>query len=305
MNHEPLHPLDPRRRKGETDGQSRPRKNVKKFAGHKGAKPTKPARPMKRRRRPAAKGLGPPAGTVRIQKVLAQAGVASRRSCEELVLDGRVTVNGQVVTELPIFVRLGADRVALDGQPISIRPEEPVYLLLNKPRGVVCTSSDPAGRPRAIDLVPGVEQRVFPVGRLETESTGIILMTNDGELANRITHPRYGVEKTYVVEVIGPMEPAALEQLKVSSYMDGRKLSGAAVKVIRRSRESTLIEVRLREGPNREVRRILARLGYKVRSLRRVAIGPVTDRGVKTGNYRVLSKQEVELLRKASSPAKQ
>ena len=301
MSREPLHPLDPRRRKAAEGESSQPRKSRGAQPKRPGAKPSGPPR-YRRRKRAAAGGEGPPPGTVRIQKVLAQAGFASRRACEEMVLEGRVTVNDQVVKELPVFVRIGVDRVALDGRPISIRAERPVYLLLNKPRGVVCTSSDPAGRPRAIDLVADVEVRVFPVGRLETESTGVILMTNDGELANRITHPRYGVEKTYIVEVIGSIAPEAIDQLKGGGYMDGKRIAGAAVKVIRRSRESTLIEVRLREGPNREVRRVLARLGYKVRSLRRVAIGPLTDRGVKTGNYRVLKENEVEALRKASAP---
>jgi 23S rRNA pseudouridine2605 synthase len=293
--------LDPRRR-GQAEHQPSPAKKDRAAERKRaGAKPSGPRRQKRRKRAPAIAG-GPPAGTVRIQKVLAQAGIASRRACEQLVLEGRVMVNDQVVAALPVFVRPGVDRVAIDGRPIRIRAERPIYLLLNKPRGVVCTNSDPAGRPLAVDLVADVGQRVFPVGRLETESTGIILMTNDGELANRITHPRYGVEKAYVVEVIGPVQADALEQLKRGGYMDGRRIGGAAVKVIRRSRESTLIEVRLREGPNREVRRLLARLGYKVRSLRRVAIGPITDRGVKTGRYRVLDEAEVEALRKAASP---
>ncbi len=175
--------------------------------------------------------------------------MASRRACEELVLEGRVAVNDEVVKSLPIFVRPGVDHVSLDGRPISIRREKLVYLLLNKPRGVVCTSSDPAGRPRAIDLVANVPQRVFPVGRLETESTGIIIMTNDGELANRITHPRYGVEKTYVVEIIGSMDPAALEKLKEGRYLEGRRTAPVAVKVIRRSRENTLLELRCAKAP--------------------------------------------------------
>lgn len=301
MSREPLHPLDRRRRAGKDESPG-PRRSGKPRGQGKGrARPGKP-----RRRRPAAApGQGPPPGTVRIQKLLAQAGLASRRACEEIVLEGRVTVNGQVVRDLPVFVRPGLDRVAIDGKPIAARRERPVYILLNKPKGVVSTNADPAGRPRVIDLVAHVAQRVFPVGRLDADSTGLILLTNDGDLANRLTHPRYGVEKTYVVEIGSPVQADALEQLKGGSHVDGRRTAGAVVSVLRRSRERTLLEVRLREGPNREVRRVLARLGYKVLSLRRVGIGPLTDRGIKTGRCRMLEPAEVEALRRAASPPKQ
>ncbi len=289
MAREPVHPLDKARKKkpaGPKQGPTRP------TAG-------KPKRPKRRRgRQPDS---GPPEGTVRIQKFLAASGVDSRRACEELVAEGRVRVNGRVVRELPAFVTPDADRVEVDG--VTVRPSkapEPVYILLNKPKGVVCTNKDPAGRPRAIDLVPDAPTRVFPVGRLDADSTGIILLTNDGDLANRLTHPRYGLTKTYVVEVDGAVAGDAIEKLKRGLYLDGKRTAGAAVKVLRRHATRTLLEVKLTEGRNREIRRTLARLNYKVRALRRTAIGPVTDRGIKTGNSRPLTPKEVAALKRAT-----
>ncbi len=238
---------------------------------------------------------------VRVQKVLAEAGVASRRACEELVLEGRVRVNRKVVATLPFFVEIDKDLVTVDGKNIRKNDAKKVYILVNKPKGVVSTNSDPAGRPRVVDMVKGVDARLFPVGRLDIDSTGLILLTNDGELANRLTHPRYGVEKTYVVEVDGRMTGDALEKLKSGMYLDGKRTARVSVKVLRRNATRTLLEVRLREGRNREIRRLIARLEYKVRSLRRVAIGGVTDRGVKTGNHRTLKAAEVRALEGGSA----
>ena len=292
MAREPAHPLDKSFKK---KGPS-PKKGPK--------RPTSGGAKRPKRRRTAKKAdSGPPEGTVRIQKFLAGAGIDSRRACEDLVAEGRVRVNGRVVQALPVFVKPGADRVEVDG--VAVRPPktaEPVYVLLNKPKGVVCTNKDPAGRPRAIDLVPDVPTRVFPVGRLDADSTGIILLTNDGDLANRMTHPRYGLTKTYVVEVDGAVAGDDIEKLKKGVYLDGKRTGGAAVKVLRRHATRTLLEVKLKEGRNREIRRMLARLNHKVRALRRTAIGPVTDRGIKTGNHRPLTPKEVAALRRATRP---
>ncbi|MFW6146575.1 MAG: pseudouridine synthase [Planctomycetota bacterium] len=289
MARDPVHPLDKSRKKksaGATKGPKRPTSGT-------------PKRP-KRRRRAKSPDSGPPAGTVRIQKFLAGAGVDSRRACEELVAEGRVRVNGRVVDTLPVFVTPDADKVEVDG--VTVRPSKapaPVYILLNKPKGVVCTNKDPAGRPRAIDLVEA-PARVFPVGRLDVDSTGLVLLTNDGELANRITHPRYGLTKTYVVEVDGAVAGDDIEKLKRGVHLDGKRTGGAGVKVLRRHATRTLLEVKLTEGRNREIRRILARLKHKVRALRRTAIGPITDRGIKTGNSRPLKPKEVAALKRAT-----
>ena len=235
----------------------------------------------------------------RIQKALSAAGVASRRSSEELVAEGRVSVNGQVVTELPVFVDLSADDVRVDGQRIRAHRGGPkIYFLLNKPKGVVCTQSDPQGRPRAVDLLPDLPQRIYCVGRLDVDSTGLILLTNDGDLTERLTHPRYGIMKHYEVEVDGRVEPEALDRLKGGMYIDGKKTQRTAVRVIDRGKR-TVLQLGLSEGRNREIRRMLTRLGHKVRRLKRTAIGPVTDRGLGVGHWRELSKKEVALLRKA------
>lgn len=240
-------------------------------------------------------------GRQRIQKVLSRAGVASRRACEQMILDGRITVNGELVLELPCFVDPEADEVRVDGRPVRKRPERPVYYLLNKPRGVICTQSDPRGRPRAVDLIPEIPQRVFCVGRLDVDSTGLVLLTNDGTLTQRLTHPRFGVEKTYVVTVDGQLGPEQIERIKKGAWLDGRRTGGAAVKVLRKRRDSSLLELRLREGRNREVRRILAGLGCKVRRLKRTAIDGITDRGLGIGRYRRLKGGELDRLRRAGA----
>ena len=236
-------------------------------------------------------------GKRRIQKVLAEAGVASRRAIEEMVLEGRITVNGELVSRLPCFVDLDEDDVRADGKHIrSHRTSQRVYFLVNKPRGVVCTQSDPAGRPRAVDLLPPRPQRLYPVGRLDVESTGLLILTNDGDLTEYLTHPRHGVIKTYVVEVEGPMGGEQIDVLKKGVYLEGKRTQGAKVKVLRRGIKRTLLELRLSEGRNREVRRMLARLGVKVKRLKRTAIGPITDRGLKIGSARELSRSEVRRL---------
>lgn len=299
MTAEPLHPLDPRRKAASAKPAA---KSAGKAARPKPARGGRPAAQAGKRTKPRPRrtDLGPPPGKVRIQKVLAEAGVASRRACEELVLEGRVSVNGRPVKGLPCFVDPEIDEIVLDGQTVRRATGAKTYVLLNKPRGVVCTNADPAGRPRAVDLVADVGVRVFPVGRLDADSTGLILLTNDGELANRISHPRYGLDKTYVAEVDGRLSGEAIEQLKAGMVLDGKRTGGAAVKVLRRSPTQTLVEIRLREGRNREIRRLMAKLGHKVRALRRVAIGPIGDRGIKTGNHRLLTPAEVQKLYKAT-----
>jgi len=234
---------------------------------------------------------------VRIQKLLSAAGVASRRAAEQLILDGRVEVNGKLVADLPFFVDDG-DEVRVDGRPVR-RRRQSVHFLLNKPRGVVCTQSDPQGRPRAIDLLPPGQGRLYTVGRLDVDSTGVILLTDDGPLTQYLTHPRYGVPKTYVVEIDGLLAAEQIDQLKHGVYLDGRRTGGAAVKVLGRGGGWSALEITLTEGRNREIRRVLAGFGHKVRRLKRVAIGPVTDRGLKIGHFRRLTDREVAQLRRA------
>jgi 23S rRNA pseudouridine2605 synthase len=236
---------------------------------------------------------------VRIQKVLSEAGLASRRAVEQMVREGRVSVNGSIMTDLPCFVDPAADRIRVDGRIVRKRPGERVYFLLNKPRGVLCTQSDPRGRRRAVDLVPEIPGgRVYCVGRLDADSTGLLLLTNDGELTQYLTHPRYGAPKTYVAEIDGLLTGEQIARLKSGVYLDGRRTGGAGVKVLRKSPTRSLIEVTLTEGRNREIRRILLGFGVKVRRLKRVAIGPITDRGLKVGSFRALRGREVARLRR-------
>ena len=242
---------------------------------------------------------------IRIQKLLSEAGVASRRAVEQMVLDGRIAVNGRVVDELPCFVDPEVDRVVADGRRVRLgrAPARRIYFLLNKPRGVVCTQSDPQGRPKAVDLVPAMSgSRVYCVGRLDVDSTGLILLTNDGELTQYLTHPRYGVPKTYVVEIDGLLTGEQIAAFKRGVYLDGKRTGGAALKVLRKSPRRSLLEITLTEGRNRELRRALLQFGAKVNRLKRVSIGPVTDRGLKIGNFRELRPSELTALRKSGSP---
>ncbi|MCP4375059.1 MAG: rRNA pseudouridine synthase [bacterium] len=237
---------------------------------------------------------------IRIQKLLSTIGIASRRAVEQMVLEGRVSVNGRTRTKLPVLIHQGSDEICVDGMMVDITPPDKVYYLLNKPQGTVCTQQDPAGRRRAIDLIREAPQGVHCVGRLDMDSTGLIVMTNDGDLTDYLTHPKHGIPKTYVVEIAGRLDEQQMASLKAPAYLDGRKTSGLQVKSLRRGYDRSVLEITLREGRNREIRRLLARLGHKVFKLKRTAIGTLTDRGVKVGNFRVLKRNEVDRLFKTA-----
>ena len=231
----------------------------------------------------------------RLQKVLAAAGIDSRRNCEELILSGAVRVNRRVVDELPAFVDPETDVITVDGR--TIHPAATVYFLLNKPKGVICTNSDPEGRRRAIDLIQ-TRERIFCVGRLDTETTGVIILTNDSELANRLTHPRYELPKTYVVGIRGPITGEQVEKLKGGVWLAEGKTGRALVKVVRSGHEDSLIEVTIRQALNRQVRRMLAKVGLKVKTLTRTRIGKLDAKGLGMGRYRPLTKSEIAYLKK-------
>lgn len=237
----------------------------------------------------------------RIQKFLSDAGVASRRAAEELVLAGRVLINDEPVTALPAFVRPGADRVIVDGVPVRAQRLE--YFMVHKPAGVVCTQRDPAGRTRAVDLLPPNLPRLFPVGRLEADSEGLLIMTNDGELANRIAHPRYGVEQVYRVELRGRMSDELPGQLLRGVYLADGRMRAARVDLVRRGPNSSVIEIMLQEGRRLDIRRVIAICGQKVRRLTRVRIGPLELRGLPAGAVRRLTPAELRALQTgAESP---
>jgi 23S rRNA pseudouridine2605 synthase len=229
----------------------------------------------------------------RLQKVLAAAGVGSRRDCEELIREGRVEVDRRVVTELGTRVDPLRQEIRVDSE--TLRRPQRLYFAVNKPIGVVTTNFDPGGRPRVVDLVP-TEERVFAVGRLDRASEGLILVTNDGEFANRITHPRYGVEKTYLVRVAGAPTPAELARLTKGVYLsDGFCRVQSIVAKKRQGRSTDLVMV-LNEGRNRELRRVLARVGHKVLRLKRIAVGPIKLADLPSGAWRRLMPGEIESL---------
>jgi 23S rRNA pseudouridine2605 synthase len=265
--------------------------------------------------------------SVRLQKALADAGIAARRDCEEMIASGRVKVNGKVVTTLPCFVDPIHDVVELDGEVIELpqtaaaeagRSERaPVYILLNKPKGVITTTSDPAGRRNVLDLVPRSlrrDERLFPVGRLDADSTGLILITNDGDLAYQLTHPKFGVTKEYRVLCAGLASGDQLDKLRKGVFLitpqaDGtrsaKRASMESVRILKRfvdrnRGDRTLLSITLREGQNREIRRLLARIGLKVKELERVAIGPLRAAGLGPGQAKLLGKRDIDRLRSAT-----
>ncbi len=242
----------------------------------------------------------------RIQKILANAGIASRRNIEEMVKQGRVKVNGKIKTELPILIDPEKDKISVDEEPVRMAVGKAVhkhYWLLNKPKGVYSTNVAQGAQVRAIDLLPPqFKERVYPVGRLDAESRGLLLLTNDGELTNELTHPRYGVAKTYRAVVDGDIAPPELERLQHGIWLTdpagkGFKTGQSRIKVIKRARDKSVLEITIREGRNRQVRRMLASVGHKVRDLVRVKMGPLTLDGLKPGQCRTLMGKEIKALR--------
>jgi pseudouridine synthase len=272
----------------------------------------------------------PATNQVRLQKAMAEAGIGARRDCEAMITAGRVRVNGQVVDALPCFVDPASDVVELDGEAIElpvpearaatsaqVRSRTPTYVLVNKPKGVITTTSDPQGRRSVLDLVPQAlrrDERLYPVGRLDGDSTGLLLITNDGDLAYQLTHPKFGVTKEYRVLCAGLASDEQLQKLRAGMYLvtpaaDGSKTAKRAamesVRILKRyvdraRGDRTLLSVTLREGQNREIRRMLARVGLKVRELERVAIGPLRAAGLKPGQAKLLGRKDVERLRAAT-----
>jgi 23S rRNA pseudouridine2605 synthase len=237
----------------------------------------------------------------RLQKVLANAGVASRRKAEELIVEGRVTVNGKVVTELGSKADPDTDHIKVDGR--LIKPTEHfLYIALNKPDNVVSTASDPQRRTTVLELIEGVKGRVYPVGRLDYHSTGLILLTNDGEFANAITSASSKVPKTYLVKTKGQLTPEEEERFRNGIPLSGRRTSPAGLRLIRRG-DNPWYEVRLIEGRNQQIRIMFKHFGHLVEKLRRVRIGSVELGTLKPGEFRFLAPEEVRKLMRAASSA--
>jgi len=236
----------------------------------------------------------------RLQKILSQAGVASRRASEQLMLEGRVTVNGAPVRELGTKADPAVDDIRVDGRRIRL-PEQPRYLLLNKPRGYVTTRSDPQRRPTVLDLLGGVREYVYPVGRLDFDSEGLLLLTNDGDLAARLTHPSHQVPRVYEVRVAGIPDSRDLERLARGVVIDGRRTEPAQLQLVPdRAADRATVRITIHEGRNRQVRRMFDAIGHPVDQLRRVAIGPIKDGRLKPGQWRDLTGAEVNALKRTT-----
>lgn len=236
-----------------------------------------------------------PDSQVRLQKFLASTGLGSRRHCEEYITEGRVTIDGQAVTDLGVKVDPHRQEVHVDGE--RLKPQKKRYYLLNKPPGYVCTNHDPMGRPRAIDLVPQEDARLFTVGRLDESSRGLILITNDGELAHRMAHPRFSIARRYQVQVAGKPTPETLKQLREGVHFADGKFFASRVHPIKTQGNSTVLEIELHQGRNRELRRMLARVGHKVMNLERVTFGPLKLGSLNLGKCRTLRENEMLELR--------
>ncbi len=232
---------------------------------------------------------------IRLQKVLAQAGVASRRASEQLITDGRVEVNGAIVTLLGSRVDPERDVIRVDGERVPVDVGK-VYLALNKPRGVVSTMSDPEGRRTLADYVQDREERLYHVGRLDTDTEGLILLVNDGEFAHRMTHPSYGVSKTYVAEVNGPIARTVGRRLVNGVELEDGPAKADAFKILQQNNDKALVEIVLHEGRKHIVRRLLAEVGHPVQKLVRTAIGPIRLADLRPGAVRPLTQQELGTL---------
>jgi pseudouridine synthase len=239
---------------------------------------------------------------VRLQKILSAAGIASRRAAEKLMAEGRVSVNGRTIFELGTKADPARDDIRVDGRRIK-SAERSRYILLNKPRGYITTRSDEKRRKTVMDLLEGVREYVYPVGRLDYDTEGLLLLTNDGDLAAQLTHPKHGIDRTYEARVAGMPDDRALEKLRKGVPLDGRRTLPADVILLNKGRHDAdaVLLITIREGRNRQVRRMLEAVGHPVDRLKRTKIGPIGDRKLQTGAWRELAPSEVAALRKAAA----
>lgn len=239
----------------------------------------------------------------RLQKIIARAGIASRRKAEEMILEGLVTVNRQVVTELGTKADPEKDRITVDGRALSHAQEksEKVYILLNKPKGYISTVSDPQGRPTVIDLVKKIKTRIFPVGRLDYDAEGALLFTNDGELANKLIHPKYHIPKKYLVKVSDAPDQKDIAKLKRGVYLEDGRTLPAEAKFIKATKTNSWIELTVYEGRNRLVKKMCFAIGHSVLKLQRTEFAGIKLGSLKPGGFRLLTMDEVERLKNTVS----
>jgi pseudouridine synthase len=236
---------------------------------------------------------------VRLQKIISTAGVASRRAAEKLIQEGRVSVNGETVRELGSKADPEVDEIRVDDRRVK-RAQRLRYYLLNKPRGYVTTRSDPEKRRTVLDLLKGVREYVYPVGRLDFDSEGLLILTNDGELAATLTHPRHEVERVYDAQVLGVPDAHDVDRLSKGIVLEGRRTSPAHVELVggrRGDNETSVLRVTIHEGRSRQVRKMCDAIGHPVRTLRRIRIGPIMDKNLRLGAYRELTAEEVRRLK--------
>ncbi|MEQ8196588.1 MAG: pseudouridine synthase [Clostridiaceae bacterium] len=231
----------------------------------------------------------------RLQKYMARCGVASRRKCEELILKGQVRVNGEVVTELGTKINTENDQVKFNGKVITIE-ENKRYIMVNKPVGIICSVKDEKGRKTVIDMVD-VPERIYPIGRLDYDSSGLLLLTNDGEIYNKIIHPRKEIYKTYIVKVKGVFSPAELENFRNGVDIGGYITAKAGIRVVGNDKTSTKVEIKIHEGKNRQIRRMCSALNHEVISLKRVSVGEINVGDLEQGNWRELNQDEIKYLK--------
>ena len=233
----------------------------------------------------------------RLQKIIAQAGLASRRAAESMILAGRVTVDGQTITELGGKYDSSRHKICVDGKPLNF-VEKKVYYLLNKPKGYLSTAKDERGRRTVLDLLPEVSERVYPLGRLDNNTEGLLLISNDGDLMNGLLHPRYKVNKTYVARVAGIPTEKSLDKLRQGIKLEDGMTAPAVVKMLEASDSEAKVEITIHEGRNRQVRRMFTAIGCDVLALKRVKFAGLTLKGVKRGHYRPLTDEEITELYK-------
>jgi 23S rRNA pseudouridine2605 synthase len=235
-------------------------------------------------------------GSERLNKIIAGSGIASRRRADELIRSGRVVVNGRIITEAGSKAAWGLDTIIVDGRRIPDPPKK-LYLLLNKPFGYVCTLHDPQGRPVVRNLLGDLKERVYPVGRLDFDSQGLLILTNDGELAYRLMHPRFGVPRTYKVLIEGGMELQSVKKLQEGVMLDDGPTNPARVRILKRYQGRSLLRITVSEGRSREIRRMLEAVGHRTIQLMRTGYGSLSLGALKVGTYRHLAHKEVQSLR--------
>lgn len=230
---------------------------------------------------------------MRLNKYIASCGVASRRGADTIIAEGRVTINGRPVSTIGTDVHPDTDVVAVDGTLLSLHPDN-IYIMLNKPAGVLSTCTDDRGRKTVVDLIKGVDQRIFPVGRLDFDTEGLLLLTNDGEFAYKCTHPKHEMDKTYEAVVHGRLDDTVVKHLESGIVLDGMKTAPARIRRISRSDTRSHIEITIHEGRNRQVKRMFEAVGCHVMQLKRIKLGKLTLDGLRTGEWRYLTDAEVK-----------